>query len=228
MRDGKLVINGAMDAAGGEYDKVKVNGSATITGDVITEKVGINGRATFTDHVQTGVLKVNGTLAIGGRLSAEKISVNGSLEINKKSAIKVCKIRGRLELKDDLEGQIVDNNGKLDVSGNVSVDQFKSIGCCRIGGLLTAETIMMKLAQSNRVHEIGGDKVVVRRSKFSWGGKLKVGTIEADEIYLEYTTADVVRGNVVRIGPGCKIDRVEYRQDITVSRHATVYEQCKQ
>jgi hypothetical protein len=46
--------------------------------------------------------------------------------------------------------------------------------------------------------------------------------IEGDFIDLEYTTADIIRGNIVIIGPGCNVGRIEYRDQITVHPEAKV------
>lgn len=55
---------------------------------------------------------------------------------------------------------------------------------------------------------------------------MKTNTIEGDTITVEYTQAKVVRGRQIVVGPGSKIDRVEY----TVSCEAeegTVREKVK-
>ncbi len=41
-------------------------------------------------------------------------------------------------------------------------------------------------------------------------GNLQTSIVEGDDIYLEHTIAEVVRGNNVTIGPGCEISVVEY------------------
>ena len=41
-----------------------------------------------------------------------------------------------------------------------------------------------------------------------------MGDIEGDDVDLEYTEADVVRGRRVRIGEGCSIGRVEYSESL--------------
>ena len=53
-------------------------------------------------------------------------------------------------------------------------------------------------------------------------GSLAAKVIEGDDIYLENTTADMVRGNKVKIGPGCQIGVVEYRDDFTHDPKATI------
>lgn len=52
--------------------------------------------------------------------------------------------------------------------------------------------------------------------------ELRARTIEGDFIDLEYTIADVIRGNIVIVGPGCTIERIEYRDQITVHPEAKV------
>ena len=43
--------------------------------------------------------------------------------------------------------------------------------------------------------------------------ELTADVIEGDNVYLENTTARVVRGNNITIGQGCKIEMVEYKED---------------
>ena len=56
---------------------------------------------------------------------------------------------------------------------------------------------------------------------------LKAETIEGDDVYLEHTTAQVVRGNTVTIGEGCEIDLVEYRTDFKKTPGASVLKDMK-
>jgi hypothetical protein len=59
---------------------------------------------------------------------------------------------------------------------------------------------------------------------FTGGGTAELHTsqIEGDEILLEDTTADIVRGKRVEIGPGCNIESVEYSESLRVVDGATV------
>jgi hypothetical protein len=56
---------------------------------------------------------------------------------------------------------------------------------------------------------------------------LEVETIEGEEIDIEGTKADLVRGRNVVIGSGCEIERVEYSGTLTVDKTAKVEEQVK-
>ena len=56
---------------------------------------------------------------------------------------------------------------------------------------------------------------------------LAAGLIEADEVDLEYTDCETVRGVKVHIGPECVVDRVEYSGELTTDPYATVGEKVK-
>ncbi|MNG32826.1 hypothetical protein D3C84_1189280 [compost metagenome] len=54
------------------------------------------------------------------------------------------------------------------------------------------------------------------------GNHLTSQTIEGDHIYLEYTTAEVVRGAHIKIGPGCEIGRIEYTEKLEQDKRSKV------
>jgi hypothetical protein len=58
-------------------------------------------------------------------------------------------------------------------------------------------------------------------------GSLTAETIEGDTVDLEATEAQVVRGKVVRIGPGCRIGWVEYTDSLEVHPEAEVGERVE-
>ncbi len=55
-------------------------------------------------------------------------------------------------------------------------------------------------------------------------GDLRVGRVEGEEVYLEDTRADLVKGKEVRIGPYCTIQVVE-AEKLEVHETSTVKEQ---
>lgn len=51
---------------------------------------------------------------------------------------------------------------------------------------------------------------------------LKANLIEGDEIELENTEAEVVRGDKIKIGLGCRIGTVEYRSSLQIHPQSEV------
>lgn len=225
-----LVINGSSSTTGGDFDKVTIRGEGTVFGDVKSDLISIYGQGTFRNNVLVDTMKVMGQTDVNGSLKADNLKIYGQLEVSKTSEIKQLKVRGEVDFLQHLNGERVDNKGSLKVNGNVTCDHFLSKGECKIDGLLSAEEINLKLLlATSRITEIGGAKVSVNRHHFPWGinfrmkkAHLVTTVVEADDVYLEYTTAKVVRGNHVKIGPGCDIDLVEYTGSIKVSPGSTV------
>jgi cytoskeletal protein CcmA (bactofilin family) len=104
-------------------------------------------------------------------------------------------------------------------------------GAFQVSGLLSADKLDVKMYGPCKAREIGGSTLRVRRSratklldliKAREPFVLKADQIEGDIVELEHTVAEVVRGNRVAIGPGCRIGRVEYQQSLKTHKSASV------
>ncbi|MBL4953464.1 cytoplasmic protein [Neobacillus sp. YIM B02564] len=182
-------------------------------------------------------LEISGHAAIGGRVKAEEVRVKGILKVAKDCETEIFKaesqfIIGGLLNAEHIEIQIYGECTAKEIGYQtikVKYESFHSSGGFEIKGLLTAETINIALRfGSSNAEEIGGGKITVKRKKnslFPFGketGSLQTKVIEGDDIYLENTTADIVRGNKIKIGPGCIIGTVEYRTDFQQDPDSTV------
>lgn len=121
-------------------------------------------------------------------------------------------------------------SGKVGIEGDCETETFRSEGKCKIGGLLNADEVSMKLAAGeSHVKEIGcrhlkvmSRKSVLTRFKLMPAPVLTAELIEGDIIDLADTNAQTVRGKTVRIGAGCIIETVEYSGDFTCDPSASV------
>ncbi|HZG57183.1 hypothetical protein [Paenibacillus sp.] len=59
---------------------------------------------------------------------------------------------------------------------------------------------------------------------FGRKGALRAELIEGTELDLEWTEARVIRGNRVRVGPGCIAELVEYTEHVQIDPEAVVKE----
>jgi cytoskeletal protein CcmA (bactofilin family) len=149
------------------------------------------------------------------------------------------KIHGIGSMRGGLAGDHIELHGSLSIGGDCEAERIQANGKFAIDGLLNAGTIAIKLFHGSHVKEIGGEHIDVRKGHRSmWNQLLSAiipsaapnlvtDLIEGDDIYLEHTEAAVVRGNTVKIGPGCRIDRVEYKQSFDRHSRSTVKSHLK-
>ena len=106
--------------------------------------------------------------------------------------------------------------------GGVEAEAVRISGMAGIPGLLNAETVEIAADRGIRIGSIGGGSIrIYKPTQVSLLGLFRsscscaqAGDIEGDDVDLEYTQADVVRGRRVRIGEGCSIGRVEYSESL--------------
>jgi cytoskeletal protein CcmA (bactofilin family) len=236
-----LRISGAGSAGGGTFNEVRISGAGKISGDIDCNLLNSSGASEIKGNVKAMTVKTNGASQIRGNLIAsEDVEINGGSNVDGNVEAKNIKIHGGAEIRGNLQAANVDIMGGIKIKGDCEAENFKSQGGFTIGGLLNADSIYINIGGACRAKEIGGEKIEVRRSDkavylfqkmikdiFNVKEDLTTDTIEGDEIYIEYTTAKVVRGTNVTVGPGCSIDLVEYKDHVNISQSAVVNEQKK-
>lgn len=231
-----LILAGSGTAAGGRYNRVELSGSCKVAGDIECERLRVAGSATIDGRVKSAVLTVSGSSRFEGSLEAGELEVKGKAHIAEHATAKRLLISGLVHVGKQVSGEEIEVSGSLTVEENCAAETFKAKGSFRIGGLLNADLVDITLYHHSEAEEIGGEVIRVRRGKaFSFGKwlgaayrhRLRAETIEGDEVMLEDTRAKMVRGNDVKIGPGCEIDRVEYNGTIEIDADAVVREHKK-
>jgi len=232
--NGNLIINGSGSYPGGHYDKISIRGEGTIVTDVESSAFHVYGTSEAVKNVKTGSVKVFGEAEVKMDMESQETLVMGTLMVGGNAHLKRIKILGLLEVGERLTGDEANIKGSISVNGDVEYETFDSSGGFEIKGLLTADIIKvgLRFGQSS-AEEIGGGKITVKKKSNSllpFGkeiGSLIAKVIEGDEIYLENTKADIVRGNKVKIGPGCQIGVVEYRNELIHDPKATIKTKTK-
>ncbi|MEK4143483.1 hypothetical protein [Paenibacillus odorifer] len=212
-----LIINGVSGGAGGTYNSVKIDGVGKVTGPIVTR-----------------IFKGNGHMNLKNDLSAEEAECNGTMKVLGHLRFNSLKVDGMITVGESFRGESCTLHGMLNIKGDCELEDFAGEGSFSVGGLLSAGHVDFKLQGQGKAHEIGVESLVIRQtnsgvwSKMLSGiipklrSELRARTIEGDFIDLEYTIADVIRGNIVIVGPGCTIERIEYRDQITVHPEAKV------
>lgn len=182
-------ISGSSTMPGGEYDRVSISGSGTVQGDLRCQSLSCSGSARVQGDVDcAGEVRSSGSSKVTGSITCESLGCSGA----------------------------------MNVSGGVEAEAVRISGMAGIPGLLNAETVEIAANRGIRIGSIGGGSIRIYqpqqktllglfRSSCSCA---QAGDIEGDDVDLEYTQADVVRGRRVRIGEGCSIGRVEYSESL--------------
>ncbi|MEN1937879.1 cytoplasmic protein [Paenibacillus sp. 102] len=225
-----LTFNGSGSSSGGAYNKVKIRGEGTISNDVKCNEFKAYGTSDVRGDMTTNSYIVYGDSEVQGNLHAEYVKVYGNTQVQRDCHINKTKIRGMFEITGKLTGNLVDIKGGLTVKQDIEVEELLLAGGLESEGLLNAENINIILRyEGSKVREIGGKKITVRKkARFipftSHTGNLQTSIIEGDDIYLEHTIAEVVRGNNVTIGAGCEIGFVEYHTSFNQKGRSVVKE----
>ena len=166
-------------------------GGASVRGDLECESVRVSGSCDFDGDVRCGEFHSSGSSRISGSLHAADVRVSGALEIVK-----------------DMEAADVSTTGSFHVSGDAHAQDFHSSGAIVVDGTLKADDISIELGGNSHVRAIEGSDISVRAMGGFRRGELTAESIKGGDIDLVWTTAGLVEGQDVRIGPHCHVDVV--------------------
>ena len=214
---GDVTINGSGRIASGvQAANVRINGSGSADGELTAKTIFVNGGADLQGPGHAGELRASGSASIGSDLDVDKLNVKGSVSVG-----------------GDLRATDVVLHGLLEVGGDCQTETLMGDGAFEIAGLLNAGRVEVRIYGRCRAREIGCERIGVKPGRrVSWfrswpERRLTADSIEGDEIVLEYTTAQVVRGHDIRLGTGCDIGLVEYSGTLVRSDDAKVGEARK-
>lgn len=212
-----LKINGVSDGAGGTYNKVEIDGVGRVMGPLVAR-----------------MFKGNGDMKLKNDLTVEEAECNGIMKVKGNLRFGTMKVDGLLTVDENFRGESCTVNGMLTIKGDCELEDLAGEGSFNVGGLLSAGHVDFRLQGQGKANEIGVESLVVRQVNNGLWSKLLSGMIpklrpglrtrmiEGDFIDVEFTTADIIRGSVVIVGPSCSIAKVEYRDKITVHPEAKV------
>ena len=236
-------ISGAGKLGGGTYERVSISGAGKVTGDVVADEIRISGVGKVDGRTEAREITASGSATFGDSVTAEEMGVSGSSRVEGRLEAKELKCSGTCRVKGSISSEYVKSTGQLRVGGDLESAIFKATGGFHIGGLLSADKIDVRLGGRCEAREIGGETIEIRRGgwkekgliidglvKLFFGGgiaELRTEQIEGDDIFLEDTTAEIVRGKRIKIGPGCHIGTVEYEETLEVDPDAEVKRHTK-
>lgn len=213
-----LKILGTTTSAGGYFGDVKVTGECKFTGDVDCLKLSLTGETAVAGSLRMDKMKITGEFAVEGNVEGRSLRGQGEI---KAATTRIDQL---------------DFSGNLEVKGDCEAEELRISGAINVAGLLNAEQLEINMYGPCAAKEVGGSAITIKRSKAGLLLNLMkpnpkvlftAGLIEGDRVDLNYTTADVVRGEHVIIGADCDIHTVEYRSTLELHKNASVKHQVK-
>ncbi|MGG6313239.1 hypothetical protein [Paenibacillus macerans] len=226
-----LRINGVGKASGGLYGKIQAEGIATLNGDITCSVLKANGTLKINGTAVTEEFRLNGTGSSEGALRGGQLELDGMFKVSGDVHFSSLHVRGMLKSGGSSTGDKAKVDGSFRLAGDAEFEEAEVYGQIQVGGMLNAGRLQIDMDGPSRAKEIGGERIVVRLKKSRrlldflsplGGTRLTADVIEGDDIHLEGTKAEVVRGKSVVIGPGCEIGRVEYKEYFEQSPQASV------
>ena len=200
-----------------------ISGSGKVTRDLKCSRGTISGSGKVEGSVYGGCFTINGSGTVEGNFKGDEFTINGSGKVGGRISSTSVKLYGAVTVGHGIEGETIDIRGAL-----------------RTNSMVNGDEVIIEIGGRTEIEEIGATKVIVSKgiqgrgtvSRFIFklfGGKdfeyLTTRTIEADEVYLENTIADVVRGGKIVIGEGCKIKKIEYGESFEVKSETSSIEE---
>ncbi len=219
----KFSISGSGKVEGSVIaNSFSISGSGKVTGDLSCVNGSISGSCSVIGSLQANKFSISGSGKVGGNVKGEDFTISGSGNVDGKINATDVKLYGSVSVGQGIEGEIITIKGAIKTPGMINGDE-----------------VNIELNGGGEVDEIGATKVRVSKAYTNMNvvgklicklfsqnyGYLNVKTIEADEIYLENTVADVVRGGKITIGEGCKIKRIEYSESLEKTNSESVVEE---
>jgi len=207
-------------------EAIKIAGSGVVSGNPVrTRMFKAAGSARVQGNLEADEAKVAGACSIEGDCRSKEFRSSGSTKIAGSLRADEVEASGSLQVEKDIEAKEFVASGRLDVGGNVRAEEFRASGSVRIQGELTAEEVDIELGGSSNITTIRAQEIDVKATGGFWRGRgdLTSRRIEGQEVTLEATEADFVKGQEVHIGPHCRIGVVE-AQELIVHESSEVKE----
>ncbi len=209
----------------GVYTRIFAFGDFEASGNIQASKIRSFGDNIVRGHCLVKYLFSAGNLRIEDSLDAQTIRSLGNVTIH--GQLRATRVRGMGDLSST--GRVCCQQfrlwGSASLEAGLSAEQLSLTGTCKIGGLVTGDQIRIRSRGRCEFDEIGASVIAIRAGwdedgcngsagLLNWKcrGTTQVRIIEADIISLENTTAEVVRGQAITVGKGCRIGTVEYSE----------------
>lgn len=187
----------------------------------------VRGTGVFHKDVVTKVMKITGHCQLKGKLIAKEL-VNRGTVILKSGNIEHLKNIGSLNA-DRIESSEIHTFGYFKCKNEVTTNTIRSKGTIKIKHLYARNHIHLNVGTACKIDTITCQNDINVKAFFlpTLFKKLTAETIEGSDIHLENTVARHVIGENITIGPNCKINKITYKNNLTIHHQSSVFSSQK-
>lgn len=193
-------------------DDIRINGSGVYRDDVQAETVHIAGHGRFEGDLVAGSFKSSGSCRVKGHCSVLQMSIVGHGHFHSVSA------------------EQIDSAGSFQADESVNAETFHAKGIVTIGDTLKAGEVRIELQGAAVIKHIHAERSIGlhadRLSVVNWlqlrRRKAVCGSLNSPRIEVNHLEAELLVGEEIRIGPGCKIGEVRYSRTLVVDPRSVV------
>lgn len=220
----------------GEYNHIFAAGDLEMQGDITAASIKVAGDFDAKGGIEVSKLDIYGDAEIQGFIRAEDASFKGDVRLKSPLHAEEFSVYGEVAAA-KVEAKKIKVYGSVDRAEELVAEELVIKGVVLMDGVINAETAKLRLLGNSKVREIyctaleilAGDSpyqgVLSGLVSKTTTGIIRVDLIEGDDIFLENTHADVVRGARVVLGKHTVVRRVEYSEQLKVHETAEVTEQ---
>lgn len=237
-------FGGIGKVSGGEYEDVSLSGLNTVKGSIIANTIRIYSRSTIEGSVKADSMTIKGISNIKGKLNVRFLNNTGYLKVKDKSICESIISNGKYYTAESIKTYAFKSDGILESIVDIEAENFNSNGQIIVNGALSVKTANITIIGFGCINRIKAENLkiykgtdisvnpiiftfikpflAIKNCRNIILNRLTVDEIDASQVEAEYTYAKVIKGDIVKIGHGCKIDRVEYTQSIEVAEGSKV------
>ncbi|MBQ8828120.1 MAG: hypothetical protein IJZ90_03165 [Clostridia bacterium] len=215
--DGDRVIDEEVNAG-----DLQVTGNAKFMEEVDTDSVEIIGTAEFRTFATCDDLNVSGSAVFKDEVVAESIVISGGATINGKVNADVLIVEGKLKVNSKVNVLSIGISGYMNCIHRVYFDKCHVKGSLVVSDLVKGIDIKFKSSAKSSLKRLVADNITVAGKPSEAAYILTCDEADCGIADMEYAKIDHLMCDEAKIGRGCRIGLLEYRERAAISKDAFV------
>ncbi len=228
-----------------DFNGLIIDGIQTYEEDLVTHDLCVTGTALLTEDLEADHIEIPGSAEVRGLVTCDRISIEGRLECGYSFVVDSAEVGGRLKVCGKINAESLAAYGavscrssakiyELDVGGEFSCigklrsEKISVMGSLWVEGSIRTQKLIFNTALKSYADEIIADTLIVKKTALGAAAQeapdylLSCTHVDCDKANISYTKIKSLYCRKASIGPGCVIEEIFCKKEVTVSPQATV------